>query len=160
MVKLEALPNFSVASWAEVKWAAVRLLEMVNTHHQALVESAVSETEHVTEFMCCQLYDSHESLTLKLSIGVILLLSPLWHESVDAVNSSVTISITEAEVAEITSVQIHIGEANNSQGVAVSPLDWSNKFLQNVNSIVLSVVEVILFGINSESLNPVVSLSL
>ena len=61
MIELEAFPDLSVASWAEVEWAPVRLLQVVDAHHEALVKGAVTEAEHVTELVRGQLDNPHQS---------------------------------------------------------------------------------------------------
>ena len=71
---------------------------MIDTHHEALIKSTVTEAEHVSELMGSKLYNSHEGSTLELLLGRIFFLSPFWHESMDAMNSTISISITEAEV--------------------------------------------------------------
>ena len=78
MVKFEAFPDLSVASWAEVDRAAVRLLQVVDAHHQALVKSAVAEAKHVTEFVGSELDNSHQSSAVELLFAIILLISPFW----------------------------------------------------------------------------------
>lgn len=98
VIEFEALPNLSIACRAEVHWAPVGLLEMVDTHHEALVKCAVAQAKHVAEFVRRQLHNSHQSLTLELGLGVVFLLSPFWHESMNTMDSTIAVSITEAEI--------------------------------------------------------------
>lgn len=156
VIELEAFPDLSVAGWAEVEWAPVRLLQVVDAHHQALVQGAVSKAKHMAKFMCGELDNSHQGLRLEIFLSLVLLIGPLWQESVDAVDTAVAISVPEAEVAQVLGEQVDICEANNSKGICVLSLDWSNEFLQDVDGVVLRVVKVILLGVDSETLDLVV----
>lgn len=158
MVEFEALPDLAVAGGAEVQWTPVGLLQVVDTHHEALVQCAVTETEHMAELVRGKLDDAHQCLTLELFLGVVLFFGPLGQETMDAVDTAIAVSVAEAEVAQVFGEEVDIGETDDSKGVWVSSLDWSNKFLKDVNSIVLGVVEIVPLGVNSETLDLVVGL--
>lgn len=64
MVKTEALPELSIANWAEVNWISIGLFQMVGSHHEALIENAVTVAKHVSDFVSSNFADSHEKLTL------------------------------------------------------------------------------------------------
>ena len=51
MIPFDALMKFSIANWAEVNWVPIGLLQMVCTHHEALIVDAVTVTEHVAELV-------------------------------------------------------------------------------------------------------------
>lgn len=159
MIEFEALPYFTVAGWTEVEGTAIRLLQVIDTHHEALVQSAMPESKHMAKLMRGQLYYSHKRLTLELLVGIIFFLCPLGHESVDAVDTTVSVTVPKAKVTEIASEKIYVCKAYNSQSIAVAPLYWSHEFLQDVNGVVLCVIEVVSLSINTESLNPVICLS-
>jgi hypothetical protein len=59
MVKFDAFPDLTVASWTKVNWTSIRLLKMVDTHHQALVHIAMTKAKHVAELMSSKLHNSH-----------------------------------------------------------------------------------------------------
>lgn len=74
---------------------------MVNSHHEALVNGAVTKSEHVPEFMSGKLDDSQKCLTFELLFVIIFFFCPFGQEAVNAVNTTVSIAIAEAEVAQV-----------------------------------------------------------
>ena len=71
-------------------------------------------------------------------------------------HAAITVAIPEAEITKISGEEIYVGKTNHSQGITVASLDWTHKFLQDVNGVILNVVEVVSLCIDSESLDPVI----
>lgn len=156
VIELEALPDLPVASRAEVERASIRLLQMVDPHHEALVQGAVTESKHVTEFVSGKLDDSHKCLTLELLFCVILFFGPFGHKAMDTVHTTVSIAVAEAEVAQVLCEKINIGQADDSKGVGVRSLDRSDELLKNVDCVVLRVVEVVFLCVDAQATDFVV----
>ena len=68
----------------------------------------------------------------------------------DTMHTTISVTIAEAEIAQVLCEEIDISEADNSEGIGVGSLDWSNELLKNHDCVVLRVVEVVLLGLDSK----------
>lgn len=147
VVEAKAFPELSVAYWAEVDWVSVSLLQVVGAHHEALVEDAVTMTKHMADFVCCNFADSHQNLALKLLLSIILFIGEVRHESAQALDTSKWWNtVSEAEVAQTFGEEVDISERNDTNGIALAVLNWSNDLVKNANSIVLGLAKAIPLG--------------
>ena len=83
VVPLDALIQFPIANWAEVARMSIGLLQVVRTLHEALVPSAVAQSEHMAELVSGDFANSHKHGILLLGCRFVCLTSELLGESVD-----------------------------------------------------------------------------
>jgi hypothetical protein len=79
MIKLEAVPKFSVADWAEGNWSRICIFEMVAPIHNAVVINAVEETKAVAKLMHRYFASTHSKLFV-----IFFLPCELWQLPMDA----------------------------------------------------------------------------
>lgn len=138
VVELDALVEFAVAHGAEVDGVRVGLFQVVRALHQAFVVSAVTQTEHVADFVRCDFAGPHEKPLLLLFRRAVFLLGERGSESVQALDSSEGWdSVAEAEVREIGGVEVDVGERDEADGVSLRVLDRPNDLLEEVDGVVL-----------------------
>lgn len=63
-------------------------------------------------------------------------------------NTTISITVSEAEVVQVFGEEIDVSKANDTQSVRVLPLDWSDELLKNVNGVVLGVLEAVFLCVN------------
>ena len=118
----------------------------------------MSKSDHVTELMCGQLHDSHQRDVLELFFAFIFFIGPFRQESMDAMHTSIAISVAKTKIAQILREEVHVREADDTECIGVFSLNRSNKLLQNVNCIILSVIEIVPLSIDAESVEFVICL--
>ena len=134
----DAFVEFPVADWAEVARMSVGLLEVVGALLEALVPGAVSKAEHVSQLVGGDLANSHEHGIFFLLLGLVLLVSKLFGESMDTLDSTERWdSVSEAVIAEALGEEIDISEGEDSNCIRLGLLDWANDLVEDANGIVL-----------------------
>jgi len=81
VVETKAFPEFSIANWAEVDWISIGLFQMVGSHHEALIEDAVTVTKHMSDLVGSNFAYSHQNLALFIFFSVIFFISEIRHKS-------------------------------------------------------------------------------
>jgi hypothetical protein len=69
VIELDAFPQFPVTNWAENDGVTICLRHAHRAHHQALVENAVAQTEHMPDFVRGYFDDPLELPALHFAFG-------------------------------------------------------------------------------------------
>lgn len=115
---------------------------------------------HMAKLMSRQLHNPHQSSTLEFCLTCVLFFGPLRHKSMNTMYTAIAITVAKAEIAEVLSEEVHIGQADHSKCISKLPLNRPHKLLQNHNRIILGVVKIVLLGFYAKALDLVVGLRL